>query len=142
MERLYGESRGFATVLRNQISAASGCVQKALFVHKRREMNNLGHFLGHALALQLVGMVHISSILVKLLMCLSVRFSCNSVMAVTAVLKALSASPFTRSASVGSKNNCKDYRPSRNRRKRPIRGSVARKMVWGRRGRENILLQR
>lgn len=42
-------------------------------------------------------------------------------MAVTAVLKALSASPLTRSASVGSKNNCKDYRPSRNCRKRPIR---------------------
>lgn len=142
LEWLQGESRGFATVLRNQISAASGSVQKALLVRKRREINNLGHFLGHALALHLVGTVLISSTLVKLLTCVSVYFLCDSVMVVTAVLKALSASPLTRSASFGAKNNCEDYCSSRNRRKRSIRGSVAWKMVWGRRGRENILLQR
>lgn len=111
-------------------------------MRKRREINNLGHFLGHALALHLVGTVLISSTLVKLLTCVSVYFLCDSVMVVTALLKALSASPLTRSASFGAKNNCEDYCSSRNRRKRSIRGSVAWKMVWGRRGRENILLQR
>lgn len=47
-----------------------------------------------------------------------------------------------RVTSAGSENNCQDDYPPGDCRKRPIWWGLAWKMVWGRRGCENILLQR
>lgn len=64
----------FSRICHNsQKSAAADRVLKFLFETKRREINNLGHFIDRALALQFVVMMLITSNLVDLFKCLLIR---------------------------------------------------------------------